>query len=428
MLNLVSRYRAIFATSIRGVMLHKLRSTLTVLGLVFGVASVIVMLAVAEGASRQAQKQIEALGVSNIILRSKKPSSSESEVNFQSFEQDFGLTYDDLRRIEETLTTVTNVTPLREFRQEARYGAQVIDARIVGVYPSYFESNKIDLVLGRAIQPADLKNRSNVCVIGEDVAKKVFRGTSPINKSIQVANEHFFRIIGVQGYKTPSAGIGSSLSASDQNQDIVIPLTTDRSRVGDVIRRRQQGSYTEERIEISQITVGVLNRHHVKSTAAALEGLLAKYHPKEDYAITIPLDLLEQAQATQRIFNFVLGATAAISLLVGGIGIMNIMLASVSERTREIGVRRALGAKQRDIIVQFLIETASLSLFGTAIGVIVGLAAPVLVAYLSGMETVVTLWSVVIASVVSIVVGIVFGIYPARRAAKLNPIDALRHS
>jgi putative ABC transport system permease protein len=428
MFRLFGRYRAIFGTSIRGVLLHKLRSLLTVLGLVFGVASVIVMLAVAEGASQQAQKQIEALGINNVILHSKKPSSTGEDINFRSFEQDFGLTYDDLRRIQDTLTSVTSVTPLREFRQEARYGAQTIDARIVGVYPSYFEMNKIEIVRGRPIEPMDLKQRANVCVIGEDIARKVFRGKSPINKSILVDNQHFFRIVGVQGYKTPSAGVGSSLSASDMNQDIVIPLTTDRSRVGDVISRRQQGSYTRERIEISQITVGVINRHHVRPVSAALHGLLAKYHPKEDYAITIPLDLLEQAQATQRIFNFVLGSTAAISLLVGGIGIMNIMLASVSERTREIGIRRALGAKQNDIVFQFLIETASLSLLGTAIGVIVGLAAPALVAYLSGMETIVTLWSVVVASAVSITVGIVFGIYPARQAARLDPIEALRHS
>ncbi len=422
------RYRAIIGTSLRGVLMHKLRSMLTVLGLVFGVASVIVMLAVAEGASQQAQKQIEALGVNNVIVHSKKPSSTESDINYRSFEQNYGLTYDDLRRMEDTLTSVTSVTPLREFRQEARFGAEAIDARIVGVYPSYFESNKIEIVLGRPIQPADLKLRSNVCVIGEEIAKKVFRGKSPINQSIQVDNTHFFRVVGVQGYKTPSAGVGSSLAASDLNQDIVIPLTTDRSRVGDVITRRQQGSFTRQRLEISQITVGVVDRHHVKSVAAALEGLLAKYHPKNDYAITIPLDLLEQAQATQRIFNFVLGATAAISLLVGGIGIMNIMLASVSERTREIGIRRALGAKQADIIFQFLIETASLSLFGTAIGVVLGLAAPAMVTYLSGMNTVITLWSVAIASIVSLTVGIVFGIYPARQAARLNPIEALRHS
>ena len=428
MFRFLTKYRAIFLTSIRGVMMHKLRSLLTVLGLVFGVASVIVMLAVAEGASQQAQKQIEALGVNNIILRSKKPTSTESEIDYNRWEQDFGLTYSDLRRIEETMTDVTAITPMREFRQEARYGAQMLDARIVGVYPSYFDANKIEIVRGRPIEPADMKSRANVCVVGEEIAKEIFRGKSPIGKSLQVDNQHFFRIIGVQGYKTPSAGVGSSLSAADLNRDVVIPLTTDRSRIGDVITRRSQGSYTRQRLEISQITVEVKNRHRVKPIADALEGLLAKYHPKKDYSITIPLDLLEQAKATQRIFNFVLGATAAISLLVGGIGIMNIMLATVSERTREIGIRRALGAKQRDIVFQFLIETASLSLFGTTIGVMVGLGAPALVAYLSGMETVVTTWSVFIASAVSLTVGIVFGIYPARQAAKLNPIEALRHS
>ncbi len=425
---LFGRYQSIFRTSLRGVLMHKLRSLLTVLGLVFGVASVIVMLAVAEGASRQAQKQIEALGINNIILRSKKPSSTESDINYQRWEQQFGLTYGDLRRIDETITSATNVTPLREFRQEARYGAQKLDARIVGAHPSYFEMNKIEIVLGRPIEPEDMKLRSNVCVIGEDVAKKLFRGKSPLGKSLQVDNQHFFRIVGVQGYKTPSAGVGSSLSAANLNEDVVIPLSTDRSRIGDVITRRQQGSYSRERLEISQITVGVVDRHQVKPVAQAIEGLIAKYHPNDDYSVTIPLDLLEQAKATQRIFNFVLGSTAAISLFVGGIGIMNIMLANVSERTREIGIRRALGAKQADIVFQFLIETASLSLFGTVIGVAVGLGAPALVAYLSGMETVVTAWSVVVASLVSLTVGIVFGIYPARQAAKLDPIEALRHS
>lgn len=420
------RYTAMFGTAIRGVLMHKLRSMLTVLGLVFGVASVIVMLAVAEGASRQAQRQIEALGVNNIIVRTTKPTDTDSEIDYNSFEQNFGLTYNDLRRIQETMTSIVSITPLREFPQEARYGAQSLDVRLVAVHPSYFEANRIEIVRGRSLEPADLEQRSNVCVVGEEVAKKIFRNRSPLGKSIQVANQHFFRIIGVQGYKTPSAGVGSSLSAQDLNLDIVIPLTTDRSRIGDVIERREQGSFSRQRLELSQVTVEVVDRYQVKSAAAALEGLLAKYHPQRDYAITVPLDLLEQAQATQRIFNFVLGATAAISLLVGGIGIMNIMLATVSERTREIGIRRALGAKQSDIIFQFLIETASLSLFGTGIGVVLGLAAPSLVAYLSGMETVVTFWSIIVAAAVSLSVGIISGIYPARQAARLDPIEALR--
>ena len=408
--------------------MHKLRSMLTVLGLVFGVASVIVMLAVAEGASRQAQEQIEALGVTNIIIRTDKPTTTESDLDRNSWEKDFGLTYNDLRRIEETMTSFVSITPLREFQHEARYGSFAMDTRLVGAHPNYFEANGVEIVRGRSLDMADLDRRANVCVIGHDVATKVFPGRSPLGKSIQIANEHFFRIVGVQGYKTPSAGVGSSLSAQDLNLDVVVPITTDRSRIGDILFRREQGGFKRERLEISQITVEVEDRHVVKNSAAALDGLLAKYHPKKDYVITIPLDLLEQAQATQRIFNFVLGSTAAISLLVGGIGIMNIMLATVSERTREIGIRRALGAKQVDIIFQFLVETASLSLFGTAVGVVVGLAAPQIVEYLSGMDTIVTPWSVMVAALVSLSVGIGFGIYPARQAAKLDPIEALRHA
>ncbi len=423
---MLSNLPAMLHMAIRGVLMHKLRSMLTVLGLVFGVASVIVMLAVAEGASQQAQRQIAALGVTNIIVRSVKPTKSDKNIDYFSFEQRFGLTYDDLRRINDTLTTVVDTTPLREYPQEVRYGAEALDARLVGVYPSYFAMNRLEIARGRFLEPADLDNRSNVCVIGEEIAKQIFRGASPIGKSLQVGGQHFFRIVGVLGYKTPSAGVGSSLSAQDLNLDVIIPLTTDRSRIGDVIQREEQGSFSRQRLELSQITVEVVDRYQVKSTAAALEGLVAKYHPDKDYALTIPLDLLEQAQATQRIFNFVLGATAAISLLVGGIGIMNIMLATVSERTREIGIRRALGAKQSDIILQFLIETASLSLFGTSIGVLIGLASPSLVSYLSGMETYVTAFSVAIAAFVSLTVGIVFGIYPARQAARLDPIEALR--
>ena len=417
---------ALLRTALRGVLMHKLRSMLTVLGLVFGVASVIVMLAVAEGASRQAQEQIASLGVKNIIVRSVKPTTSESDIDDEGGELEYGVTYDDLRRINDTLTSVVRITPLREFPQEARYGAQEVDARLVGVHPTYFEMNRIELARGRFLEAPDLKHRSNVCVIGDEISREIFRGRSPLGKSIQVGNQLFFRIVGVQKYKTPSAGVGSSLSAQDMNRDIVIPLTTDRSRFGDVITRMQQSAYEEYRLELSQVTVEVADRTQVKSTASALEGLLAKYHPEKDYAITIPLDLLEQAQATQRIFNFVLGSTAAISLLVGGIGIMNIMLASVSERTREIGIRRALGAKQRDIVLQFLVETASLSLFGTLLGVCVGLGAPSLVAWMSGMTTAITPWSVLVAAAVSLTVGIVFGIYPAQRAAQLDPIEALR--
>lgn len=420
------RMRSMFATAIRSLQMHKLRSFLTVLGLVFGVASVIVMLAVAEGASQEAQRQIASLGVHNVIVRSIKPTDSEGDRFRGRFILEYGLTYEDLRRIKDAVGNIEQIMPQREFTQEFRAGPNKLRGRIAGVQPAFFAGNGLELARGRLLQDADLRHFANVCVIGDETARELFRFQNPIGKTVYTAQGQFFRVVGVTKYKTPSGGVGSSLSAQDLNRDVYIPLTTDRSRHGDIIFSYQKGSYSRERLELSQITVRVNDLALVKSTADVIESLLIKNHSQRDFAITVPLDLLEQAEASQRIFNFVLGATAAISLLVGGIGIMNIMLASVSERTQEIGIRRALGAKQTDIVMQFLIETATLSLIGTVIGLAVGLWTPALVSWLSGMETKVTIWAPVVAAAVSLAVGIVFGLYPAQQAAKLDPIEALR--
>ncbi len=413
--------------AVRSLTLHKLRSFLTMLGLVFGVASVIVMLAIAEGASYEAQQQIQSLGVRNIIVRSKKPvADSESQNAGSEFVLAYGLTWDDLDRIRTTLKVATGATPLREFRQQVRHLNRSLEGRVVGATPDYLDLTSSSLQSGRFLEPIDLSRYHNVCVIGSELAEELFPYENPLQKTVRVGANHFYRIVGVTQYRSPTGGAGSSLSAEDYNRDVYIPVTTDRARFGEMIIYETSGSQSVERIELSQITVQIDDRDNVRKAARVIEDVLKAYHTKEDYAVTIPLQLLEQAEETQRIFSLLLGSTAGISLLVGGIGIMNIMLATVTERTREIGIRRALGAKRADIISQFLIETALLSFTGALLGAVLGLTVPSVVSWASGRTTIITFEAPIIAVAVALIVGTSFGVYPARRAAMLHPIEALR--
>ena len=416
---------ALIRMSLRSLMLHKLRSLLTILGLVFGVASVVIMLAIAEGSGREALREIESLGIRNVIVRSVKPSEGDEEKE-RTGVYAYGLTYLDMRRLKETLSMVDRIAPLREFRYEARYLDRAMEARLVGIEPDYKTANDLEMMIGRFIDSNDLNTQANVCVLGAEIAEKLFVFESPIGKTVQIANRQLFRVIGVTKQKLSSAGAGSSLSAQDFNRDVYIPLSTDRNRMGELLVYQQQGTESYERLELSQLTLQVSEPELVKATASAVESLLASTHSKRDFEITIPLDLLEKAKAFQRIFNFVLGSIAAISLLVGGIGIMNIMLATVSERTGEIGIRRALGATRNDITMQFLVETTVLSTSGALLGAVVGLSAPPLISLFSGRETAMTWWGPLIAVLVAMSTGLIFGIYPARRAAMLDPIEALR--
>jgi putative ABC transport system permease protein len=424
----VHRLTNTIALALRNLTLHKLRVLLTILGLIFGVSSVIAMLAIAEGASAEAQRQIADLGATNVIIQSMKPPAdvNPSKQNNDSFIFQYGLTYKDFDRIVQTIPTVVGATPIREFRQNLRHLDHEIEGRVVGVSPEYLTLTNQKMAQGRFISDADLFYLANVVVIGDEVATRLFPYGGPVDQSIRIGDDHFYRIIGVTKNRAPSAGTGSSLAAQDFNKDVYIPRTTDRARFGEILSSSKQGSYSAEKIEISQITVAVESMEEVKRTAETIGSMLDQFHPKKDFAITVPLELLEKAEATKRIFNLVLGSIASISLLVGGIGIMNIMLATVSERTREIGIRRALGAKRRDIIEQFLIETTVMSGSGGLIGVVLGLAVPPLVARFSGIPVVVNAWAPVVAFLIAVGTGVIFGVYPARRAALLDPVEALR--
>jgi putative ABC transport system permease protein len=414
--------------ALRNLALHKLRSVLTVTGLVFGVASVVAMLAVAEGASVEAQRQIQDLGATNVIIRSIKPVQEiQKKDDNESHVLIYGLTRADLDRIQETIPTVVKVTPVREFTQEIRHLDRSLEGRIVGVTPDYLTMNGLRLTQGRFITDMDISRYHNVAVIGAELADQLFPLADPVGNPIRLGERHYYRIVGVTARKSPSAGVGSSLAGQDFNKDAYIPISTDRLRFGELINYYTQGSGTWERIELSQITVAVDNIANVKKTAVAIEDVLGRYHPRKDFSVTVPLELLEKAEATKRIFNVVLGSIASISLIVGGIGIMNIMLATVTERTREIGIRRALGARQRDITSQFLVETAVLSAIGGVFGVALGMVVPSVVSRLSGMPTIVTPWSPILAFSIAVTVGVGFGLFPARRAARLDPVEALRY-
>ncbi|WP_305042788.1 ABC transporter permease [Geoalkalibacter sp.] len=408
---------------IKNLVLNGLRSLLTMLGMVFGVGSVIAMLSVGEGASQEALEQIRRLGSENILISSVKPVEEEASPQVRIFMSIYGLTYADEQRIRETFSAVRNTVAVKSVRKEARVGTRAMEIRAMGVTPGWFDLVKRPLLAGRALTPQDEERRAAVVVITETVARRLLPIEHPLGSFIQVSGE-IFEVVGiVQSMSTQGAGI----QAPDREEDIYLPLGTARERYGDLVMRRSAGSFMREQVELHQVIVQVDDVSRVENTARAIEEMLERFHKKKDYRIDVPLALLRQAEATKRTFNIVLGSIAGISLLVGGIGIMNIMLASVTERTREIGIRRAIGAKRRQIVGQFLIETVVLSTAGGAIGICVGLLIPLLITYFAGLTTIVTAGSLVLSVVISLSVGIVFGLYPAVRAARLDPIEALRH-
>jgi len=408
---------------VENLLLHKLRSFLTMLGVVFGVGSVVAMLSVGEGASKTALEQIRKLGSNNIIISSIKSAEEEAMTTAHSHMSIYGLTYEDHVRIAETFNTIRQTAPVKLVRKEGRLGTRALELRVVGTTSEWFDLVKRPIVAGRVLLGSDEKEKAPVAVLTEFGARKLLATENTIGQSLRIGGD-YFEIIGIVKSESGQAG---NIKIPDQQVDAYIPIDVARTYFGDVMTRRTAGSREQELVELHQIIVQVDERENVESTAKGIEQMIKRFHKKKDYIVSVPLALLQQAEETKRIFNVVLGSIASISLLVGGIGIMNIMLASVTERTREIGIRRAIGAKRRQIIIQFLIETVVLSTIGGLIGIGLGVFIPVLITYFAGMPTVITPGSIVLPLVISLSVGIVFGLYPAIRAAKVDPIVALRH-
>jgi putative ABC transport system permease protein len=412
----------------KSLLLHKLRSGLTVLGIVFGVAAVIAMLAVGEGASRKAQRQFQELGATNIIYRSVKPSDEAQASSGRSVRVlNYGLKYEDFYRLLAVVPTIEKALPIREIRKQIRHLNLTIEGRVVGTTHDYMDFNHLQLAKGRFLTQSDNERYENYAVLADQVAKDLFPYEDPRGKSVKLGSDYYV-VVGVTEKRDSSAGVGGSLAAQDFNKDVYIPLNTCRLRFGERIVEMRSGSMQAEETQLSQITLRVHSTEQVRPSAAIIENAIKPKHPKKDVEMTVPYDLIQQAEASARQYSIMLGAIASISLLVGGIGIMNIMLATVTERTREIGIRRALGAKRKDITEQFLIETVALSGIGGLLGVAIGILIPMLIRYfIVDQEPIVTLPSVALAFSISVGIGILFGLYPAQRAAQMDPIEALRH-
>ncbi len=432
----LTKFRRNTALAFRSLWLHKLRTILSVLGIIIGVASVISLLAFGKGSMQEALDAIKRQGATNIIARSQKP-PDDSATASKSFVANYGLTYRDYEKFL-TLTSINRLVPMRVFPREIRRLERMHNGRVVATTPEYVDVNKLELASGRFLVEEDGRLSRNVVVLGAATADKLFPYDDPLGQSI-VLGPHDYLVVGVIRERMPTGGTGGSQAAEDFNNDVYMPLLTSRRRFGDVIFTRTSGSRGGEKVELSQVTMTVDanvdnpdERKKVKAAGDLIKDILEKGHLRKDFAVTIPLDQLEQAEETEKNFERLLALIASISLLVGGIGIMNIMLATVTERTREIGIRRALGAKRRDIVFQFLIEAVVQTSLGGLVGIAVGVGivygVPAIAAWQGTPIPHVLQWQpMVISFFVAAGIGVLFGLYPAWRAAQLDPIEALRH-
>ncbi len=431
------RFKRTIKLGVKSLWMHRLRSTLTALGIIFGVSSVIAMLAIGEGASRDAQEKIAQLGSRNIIIRTVKPPEDQSSVGQQQTLTEYGLTYSDAERFQNGIPDVRVIVPNRRISQQALYRNRRASIEVIGTVPWYPDISPTRTKFGRFLSSTDMHYKQGICIVDERVVKELFAFDDPLGQDVKIASD-YYRVVGVATERpadAPASGqiedrdaTGAKKAAGANVGGIYIPLTTVKDRFGETSMQMSTGSArTLERVELQEIIVQVQDVDMVLGTRRSVQTLLTRFHKKNDYEIVVPLELMRQAKDLQRIFTIVLGSIAAISLLVGGIGIMNIMMATVSERTREIGIRRALGAKKRDIVFQFLSETLILTLAGGMLGIVLGSAIPYFVTQFGRMRTAITGGSLLLAFGISAAVGITFGLYPAYRAANMDPIESLRH-
>src|SRR5262245_1181383 len=410
------KYVTEISLALSNLVTHKLRTFLTMLGMIFGVGAVIAMLSIGAGAERESLRIIDTMGLRNIIVKDREFKDEDLK---KVRENSIGLALRDIQAISSVTPDLETYSARKRVKtfQIFSFKGKSDDSNVIGITPSYFRMARYDLAEGSFISEIDQKDYEQVCVIGSRVKQKLFGTQSPLGQSLKI-DKLWFTVVGVLADNNLTKDEFEGVKLQDFSNDIYIPLATALKKF----------EFKRFESELDETVLSIKNTEALKSSAVLISQVLANTHGKaDDYSIVVPRELLEQNQRTQRIFNIVMSCIAGISLLVGGIGIMNIMLANILERTREIGVRRAIGARRRDIWQQFLIEALTISFLGGLIGVLFGFFVSRVVALYAEWNTVVTGTSIAMSFGVSAAVGLIFGLYPAVRASRLDPVEALRY-
>lgn len=413
---MLGQFNNIFKEALSSILRHKLRSFLTLLGVIFGVASVITMLGIGTGAQQSVLKQLSELGLNNIIINSSKPDHNDKQAKSSQRERvlSYGLTYKDQAQLENMLPHCQIIAG-RWIESKLFFNNKRINTKILAMPHDFYELVYAKTIKGTHFSALTDQQPERIAIVNEAMAEKFNSVGGPLGATIKI-HKTYYKVIGI-----------NSIPAHQREPYVYIPFSESKKSFGNISVKAEAGSFEMSKIEVGQLLIHVEDEDQVPATAAVVRRTLENNHQLEDYTITVPLDILHQKQETQRIFNLVLITIAAISLIVGGIGIMNIMLASVTERIPEIGIRRAVGATQKDILIQFLTETTTLSALGGIIGCLTGFIAVPLASKFTGWDGVITLGSVVISLLVAVTVGLVFGMAPAINAAKMDPGVALRY-
>jgi|TARA_B110000967_G_C18893369_1_gene568911 putative ABC transport system permease protein len=449
---LIEKLKSNFSEALRVILTNKIRTFLTALGIIFGVAAVITMLAIGNGAEKEILSQLELVGVNNIVITpiidDKEDSDTEEDDGANESKRfSKGLDLLDVESIRKNIPTVSKISPEIILETYVTSKGRQSSVKLIGVSPDFFYTSNINIESGKNFSNIQLKNAFPVCIIGKKIEKKLFTGESALGKKIKV-KDVWLQVIGVIEEKLISESAQENLGIRDLNLDVYIPIKTflvrfkDRKIISDKPidfesggvfimgnnngpkKRIPRGNYHQ----IDKLTVQVSSSEKLNSTANLLSRMLKRRHNDVlDFEISIPIQLLKQQQKTKQIFNIVLSIIAGISLLIGGIGIMNIMLASVLERTKEIGIIRAIGATQQDVVLQFLSESVLISIGGGIIGIFLGIISSYIIEIATGIETILSISSITLSFFVATAIGLIFGIAPAKSAANKRPIEAIRY-